>query len=69
MTKYVEILEYLTLFCIMEECFMIDFKEELKKYTPVLGLDDVEQGVKQDDIQDIQQLLQKLVKKIENDEE
>lgn len=48
---------------------MIDFKEELKNYKPVLGLDDVEKAVNQEDMQDIQQLLQVLAKKIDKDKE
>jgi hypothetical protein len=48
---------------------MIDFKEELKKYNPILDMDDVETAIKSDEIQDIQDLLQNLVKKMNSEKE
>ncbi len=47
---------------------MIDFREELKKYKPILEVDDIEGAVKSDEIQDIEDLLQTLSKKLEQKE-
>lgn len=47
---------------------MIDFKKELKNYSPILEIDDVETAVQSDDIRDIQNLLQNLSKKIDKKE-
>jgi hypothetical protein len=44
---------------------MIDFKEEISRYKPVLGLDDVERTVKSDDMKDVLDLLQYISKKID----
>jgi len=41
----------------------LDFKLELKKYQPILELEDVESSLKNDDIQDIIDLLEQLTKK------
>ncbi len=43
---------------------MLDFKEELKKYKPVLGVDDVESVVSNGDLKDIMDLLDYVTKKI-----
>ena len=43
---------------------MLDFKEELKKYKPVLGMDDVEKAIKSDEVKDLMDLLQYLSTKI-----
>jgi hypothetical protein len=46
---------------------MIDFKEEINNYKPVLGMDDVEDAVKNaafDEIKDIMDLLQYISGKI-----
>ena len=37
---------------------MIDLKEELKKYEPILEMDSVEKSIKSDEIKDIMDLLQ-----------
>ena len=42
---------------------MIDFKEEMNKYKPVLSVDDVERAVDCDEIKDMLDLLQYIVKK------
>ncbi len=47
---------------------MIDFREELKKYKPILEVDDIEGAVKSDEIQDMEDLLQTLSKKIDERE-
>lgn len=47
---------------------MIDFKEELKKYKPILEVDDIEASIQSDEIQDIEDLLQNLSKKLDNKE-
>ena len=43
---------------------MLDFKEELKKFKPVLGMDDVEKSIKSDEVKDVMDLLQYLSTKI-----
>lgn len=48
---------------------MIDFREELKKYNPILEIEDVEISIQSDEIQDIQDLLQDLLKNINNEKE
>ena len=45
---------------------MIDFKEELAKYAPVLDMDDIEHVVG-DEITDIMDLLQYITQKITED--
>lgn len=47
---------------------MIDFKEELKKYKPILEVDDIESSIQFDEIQDIEDLLQNLSKKLDDKE-
>ncbi len=37
---------------------MINFKEEIDKYKPVLGIDDVEASISADEVRDIMDLLQ-----------
>ena len=41
---------------------MFDFKEELKKYHPVLELDDIESTLQQSQMQDLLDIVQHLVK-------
>lgn len=48
---------------------MIDFKEELKKYSPILEVDDVEIAIQSNEIQDIEDLLQILSRKINSEKE
>jgi len=43
---------------------VIDFKEEIQKYKPVLETDDVEAAVHSDEIKDIMDLLQYIIRKI-----
>ena len=43
---------------------MINFEEELKKYKPVLEVDDLQDGVGGNDVKDIMELLQYLTTKI-----
>jgi len=45
---------------------MIDFKEEIKKFKPVLEADDLERELENSDANDIVALLQYLTKKPEN---
>jgi len=47
---------------------MIDFKEEINKYKPVLSVDDVE-SVVNDEVKDMMDLLQYLTKQIKNAKE
>lgn len=42
---------------------MIDFNEELKKFKPMLEAEDVESSIKENEIQDIMDLLSKIVSK------
>ena len=37
---------------------MIDLKEELKKYEPILEVDNIEQSIKSEEIKDVMDLLQ-----------
>jgi hypothetical protein len=49
---------------------MIDFKEELDKYKPVLSMEDVEDAVREiasDEFRDIMDLLQYISGKLPND--
>jgi len=43
---------------------MINFDEELKKYKPVLEVDDLQEGVGGNDVKDILELLQYLNTKV-----
>ena len=43
---------------------VLDFKEELKKYKPVLGMEDVEKSIKSDEVKDLMDLLQYLSTRI-----
>lgn len=43
---------------------MINFEEELKKYSPQLLLEDVEENLKKDELQDLSDLFYDLIKKI-----
>lgn len=42
---------------------MIDFKTEISKYKPILGVDEVEESVQSDEIRDVMDLLQHIVEK------
>lgn len=42
---------------------MLDIKEELKKYKPILEVEGIETAIESDEIQDIEDLLQSLVNK------
>lgn len=46
---------------------MIDFNEEIKKYSPILGVDEIENSIQNDDIKDIIDILSQLTKEIKND--
>lgn len=41
---------------------MFDFKEELKKYQPMLELDDIETNLQQSQMQDLLDIVQHLIK-------
>lgn len=41
---------------------MFDFKEELKKYQPILELDDIESNLQQSQMQDLLDIVQHLLK-------
>ena len=43
---------------------MIDFKEEISKYKPILNMDEVEASVKSDEVKDIMDLLQYITSQI-----
>ena len=43
---------------------MLDFKEELSKYKPILSVDEIEESVSGDDVKDIMDLLTHLIKQI-----
>lgn len=43
---------------------MLDLKDELNKYKPIVGLDDVEGIVQNNEIHDMMELLQYLAKQI-----
>ncbi len=43
---------------------MIDFKEELQKYKPILNVDEVEKAVYSDEIRDIMDLMQQISNKV-----
>lgn len=47
---------------------MIDFKEEINKYKPVLSVDNVETAVN-DEVRDMMDLLQYITKQIPTDKE
>lgn len=48
---------------------MIDFKEEIGKYTPVLEIDGVEAAVRSDEIKDLMDMLQYITQQITADKE
>jgi len=49
----------------MKGCIdLLDFKEELKKYKPVMGMEDVEKSIKSDEVKDVMDLLQYISTKI-----
>jgi len=43
---------------------MIDFREEIQKYKPVLETDEVESAIQSDEIKDLMDLLQYIIRKI-----
>ena len=43
---------------------MLDFKEEISKYKPILTVDEVEEAVSGDDVKDIMDLFTHLIKQI-----
>ena len=43
---------------------MLDFKEELEKFKPALTMDDIEKSVHSDEVRDIMDLMQTLMKKV-----
>ncbi|MCL2461783.1 MAG: hypothetical protein FWF44_03895 [Defluviitaleaceae bacterium] len=43
---------------------MIDFKEEIQKYKPVMEIDEVEAAIQSDEIKDVMDLLQYIIRKI-----
>jgi len=47
---------------------MIDFKDEIRKYAPVLTVDDVEIAVN-DEIRDVMDLLQHITRQMKNSED
>ena len=48
-----------------EEAFaMIDFKEEIQKYKPVMEIDEVESAIQSDEIKDLMDILQYIIRKI-----
>lgn len=48
---------------------MIDFKEEMNKYKPVLEVDGVEAAVRSDEIKDLMDMLQHITDQITADKE
>lgn len=48
---------------------MIDFKEEINKYRPVMQIEDVETAVHSDEIKDVMDMLQYITKQIATDKE
>lgn len=45
---------------------MIDFKVEISKYTPVLGIDEVEKSIQSDEVKDIMELLQYMTRQMKS---
>lgn len=45
---------------------MIDFKKELSKYKPMTMVDNIEDSLKNEEVHDIIDLLEKIVKNINN---
>lgn len=45
---------------------MIDFKSEIEKYKPLLEIDNIEENIRNDEIQDIMDLLKELSVKQKN---
>lgn len=48
---------------------MIDFSEELKKYKPLLGMEDVEKSIHSEESTDIMDLLQYIKRQISTEKE
>ena len=44
---------------------MIDFKDEISKYRPVMSVDDVEQAIQADEMKDLLDLLQYISNQID----
>ena len=49
-------------------CALLNFQEELKKYKPVMGMDEVEKSVKDDEVKDVMDMLQYLSNKLSGSE-
>lgn len=43
---------------------MIDFKEEIQKYKPIVELDDVEDSIRLDEISDVTDFLKQIVNQL-----
>lgn len=43
---------------------MLDFKEEINKYKPVLSVGEIEKSINNDDVKDVMDLLEHLSKQI-----
>ncbi len=43
---------------------MIDFNKEIEKYKPIVGINDIDETVKSDEILDIMDLLQHIINNI-----
>ena len=52
------LIQFLTYVYEKENLIMIDFKTELKKYQPLLELDEIEEAIQSDEVSDIIDLLQ-----------
>lgn len=46
---------------------MIDFKEEILKYKPLIEIDDVEESIKLDEITDVMEILRQMIKHMKNE--
>ena len=42
----------------------MNFQEELRKYKPVMGMDEVEKSIKSDEVKDVMDMLQYLSNKL-----
>jgi hypothetical protein len=45
---------------------MIEFEKELKKFKPVLEIDQIENGIQENDVQDIVDILKEVIAKMED---
>lgn len=48
---------------------MIDFREEISKYKPLVSIDDVEVAVQTDEVRDVMDLLQYIAKQVSTERE